>query len=240
MKPTELTARVHSFQSFGAVDGPGIRYVIFLQGCPYHCPYCHNPDTQPMEGGTEYTVGELADRVERYRSYFGAEGGVTVSGGEPLMQPAFLAAFFKECHARGISTCLDTAGRVPDDAVRAVLRHTDTVLCDIKDAVQDRCRALFGTDLLATKAFLDACDAAGCRVWIRHVVVPGMTDGDAHIRSITSLAKQVKNLDKIELLPFKKLCVTKYEKLGIPFPLADTPECDAETLARLRGIAAES
>ena len=227
---------VHSFQSLGAVDGPGLRYIIFLQGCPYRCPYCHNPDTQPLSGGTEYTVTALADRIERYKSYFGQDGGVTVSGGEPLLQAEFLAAFFEECHRRGINTCLDTAGMMPDDRIRAVLAHTDTVLCDIKTTDEDDCRRIFGTSLQTTKDFLTACEQAGCRIIIRHVVVPGMTDGEEHIRSLCAIASQYKTLEKIELLPFRRLCTEKYERLGIPFPMGDTPECDAETIARLRAV----
>lgn len=230
----EPTARVHSFQSLGAVDGPGVRYVVFLQGCPYHCPYCHNPDTQPYHGGTEYTVEQLADRVYRYRSYFGSEGGVTVSGGEPLLQKAFLASFFAECHNRGIRTCLDTAGMFPDQTVCAVLKHTDTVLCDIKYPDTQKCRELFGVDLSATKEFLRACADAGCRVWIRHVVVPGLTDTEEDIRAVESIVSAILKPEKIELLPFRKLCMEKYERLGIPFPYADVPETTKETIAQLQ------
>ena len=230
------TARVHSQQSLGAVDGPGLRYVVFLQGCPYHCPYCHNPDTQPLCGGDIYSVSELADRIERYKPYFGEQGGVTVSGGEPLLQRVFLVEFFKECHRRGISTCLDTAGLQPDERVRAVLAHTDTVLYDIKDSSNERCRDRFGIDFSIIRDFLSACDDAGCDIWVRHVVVPGMTDGKEHIRKIAALARTAKNLKKIELLPFRKLCSEKYAALGLPFPLADTPECDTELLSTLNDL----
>ncbi len=237
---TTPTLRVHSFQSLGAVDGPGLRYVIFLQGCPYRCPYCHNPDTKPFDGGntagTAYTVTDLCDRVERYKTYFGSVGGVTVSGGEPLVQRAALAEFFAECHRRGISTCLDTAGMVPDADVRAVLRHTDVVLCDIKHTTEEDCQTVFGTSLGTTKAFLSACAGAGCRVWVRHVVVPGMTDGEEHIRTLGKIARAYPNVEKIELLPFKKLCVEKYQKLGVPFALAETEECPKETIERLREL----
>ena len=229
-------ARVHSFQSLGAVDGPGVRYVIFLQGCPYRCPYCHNPDTKPSAGGTEYTVSDLCDRVCRYRTYFGAEGGVTVSGGEPLLQRKFLAPFFEECHRRGVNTCLDTAGMYPDEDVLAVLAHTDTVLCDIKHTDADLCREMFGTSHEATHAFLAACAAAGCRIRIRHVVVPGLTDGEEQIRALCGAVRTYATFEKIELLPFRKLCAEKYRKLGIPFPMAEVPECPPETVARLRSV----
>ncbi len=230
------TARVHSIQSLGAVDGPGVRCVIFLQGCPYHCLYCHNPDTQPRTGGTEYTVRELLARVSRFRPYFGAEGGVTVSGGEPLLQKEFLAAFFAACHDNGIGTCLDTAGTVPDDGVRAVLAHTDTVLCDIKHADCVIGRDLFGVDLDTTKAFLAACEDAGCRVWIRHVVVPNLTDSEDEIRAVAEIARCVKTLDRIELLPYRTLCTEKYDRLGIPFPLSGTPDCPTSLLAQCQAV----
>lgn len=231
---TYPTLRVHSFQSLGAVDGPGVRYVIFLQGCPYRCPYCHNPDTKSFGGGTVYTVTDLCSRVERYRTYFGDVGGVTVSGGEPLVQRAPLAEFFAECHRRGIRTCLDTAGMEPDEDVLAVLRHTDTVLCDIKHSTEDLCRTVFGTSLSSTRAFLSACEDAGCDIWVRHVVVPGMTDGEDHIRALAAIAADYPHVSKIELLPFKKLCVEKYRKLGLPFALADTPECTKAVIDRLQ------
>lgn len=230
------TAFVHSFQSLGAVDGPGIRFVIFLQGCPYHCPYCHNPDSRALSGGTEYTAAALADRVERYKPYFGSEGGVTVSGGEPLMQKEFLAVFFEECHRRGISTCLDTAGIRVDDGVRAVLRYTDWVLCDIKHPDEKVCREQFGVDLADTRAFLAACDSAGCHVRVRHVIVPGMTDSEETVRAVAGIAYSCRNLDRIELLPFKKLCVQKYKALGLPFVLENTPECPSETVAHLLDV----
>lgn len=233
-KQSPSTARVHSFQSLGAVDGPGLRYVIFLQGCPYRCPYCHNPDTQPLSGGTEYTVTALADRIERYKSYFGQDGGVTVSGGEPLLQAEVLADFFAECHRRGIHTCLDTAGIAPTAAVRAVLSHTDYVLCDIKHSDDAVCRDLFGVSLSAAKDFLSACEDAKCTVRIRHVVVPGLTDSEEHIKALCAIAAQYGNVEKIELLPFRRLCVEKYRKLGIPFPMSDTPECPQETLFHLQ------
>ncbi len=231
---TARTARVHSIQSLGAVDGPGVRCVVFLQGCPYHCPYCHNPDTQPREGGEVYTVDALVKRISRFRTYFGREGGVTVSGGEPLLQKEFLAAFFASCHENGIHTCLDTAGMLPDEGIRAVLSHTDTVLCDIKHPDRTTGRMLFGVDLDATQAFLRACAEAGSRVWIRHVVVPGLTDFEDNIRAVAAIAHTVKTLDRIELLPFRTLCVEKYKQLGIPFSLAGVPDCEKALIDHLK------
>lgn len=232
----EIKGRVHSFQSLGAVDGPGIRYVIFMQGCPYRCPYCHNPDTKAFSGGTEYTADELVARVSRYKTYFGDEGGVTVSGGEPLMQAQFIAELFEKMHKAGINTALDTAGVKVNDTVRRVLKHTDTVLCDIKFPTNGQYESYVGHSLDTVMEFLTECDKSGCNVIIRHVVVPGMTDSEGNVKEVARLAKTVKNLKKIELLPFKKLCVEKYRKLGIDFPLESTPECDEKTLKTLKSL----
>lgn len=233
---SELKGKIHSFQSLGAVDGPGIRYVVFMQGCPYRCPYCHNPDTKPYEGGEEYTASELVAKVSRYKSYFGSEGGVTVSGGEPLLQAEFVAELFEKMHQNGITTALDTAGVKPTEAVKRVLMHTDTVLCDIKFPTDAQYRDMIGQSLENVKEFLALCDEYGCDVIVRHVVVPGLTDGEESIKEVARLARSVKNLKKIELLPFKKLCTEKYERLGIPFPLENTPECAPETIKRLYEI----
>ena len=230
------TGKIHSFQSLGAVDGPGVRVVVFLQGCPYRCPYCHNPDTRPFFGGTEYTADEIVAKAQRYRTYFGEKGGVTVSGGEPLMQAEFVAELFEKLHANGINTALDTAGVKITDAVKRVLRSTDTVLCDIKFPSDEQYKAHSGTGIDTVLDFIDECNKTDADVVIRHVVVPGLTDYEDSIRQISEIAKRVRNLSKIELLPFKKLCVQKYDELGIEFPLSAVPECDAETISKLKTI----
>ena len=228
--------KVHSFQSFGAVDGPGIWFVVFLQGCPYSCPYCHNPDTRPISGGTEYTVDEIVAKAERYKTYFGKKGGVTVSGGAPRMQAEFVAELFEALHEKGITTALDTAGVKVTDTVRRVLSSTDTVLCDIKFPTDEQYKQHIGIGIDTVKEFIAECNKPDADVVIRHVVVPGMTDSEENIKAVASLASQVRNLTKIELLPFKKLCVQKYNDLGLEFPLADTPECDSTTIERLKKL----
>jgi len=228
--------KVHSFQSFGAVDGPGIRFIVFLQGCPYNCPYCHNPDTRPFSGGTEHTVDEIVAKAERYRTYFGEKGGVTVSGGEPLMQAEFVAELFEALHEKGITTALDTAGVKVTDAVRRVLKSTDTVLCDIKFPTDEQYKKHIGIGLDTVKEFIAECNKTDADVVIRHVVVPGMTDSEENIKAVVSIASAVKKLTKIELLPFRKLCEQKYKDLGLEFPLSNTPECDAETIERLKKL----
>lgn len=231
--------KIHSFQSLGAVDGPGIRYVVFMQGCPYRCPWCHNPDTQDTAGGESYTAEELVARIRRYKTYFTGGGGVTLSGGEPLLQQDFALDLFTRLHREGISTALDTAGRRPNEATRALLAETDTVLCDLKFCTDEDYRRHIGISLHDVLAFLSLCEEMGKDVVIRHVVVPGMTDDPEHVRRIAELARSVVSHPRIELLPFRKLCVEKYERLGIPFPVAHLPECSAETIERLTDMIAQ-
>lgn len=228
----EVCGLVHSLQSLGAVDGPGIRYVIFLQGCPYHCPYCHNPDTRPFSGGTRYTVGELMRLIRRYRPYFGKEGGVTVSGGEPLVQAGFVTELFRALRKEGISTALDTAGMPLTEEVRRVLVATDYVLCDIKTSDFTQYRTGFGMEAQTVERFLSAVRRAGCTLWVRHVVVPGLTDSPQEVRAVAQLAQNA-GATRLELLPFHRLSDEKYQRLGIPFPLADTPPCPPQTVSEL-------
>ena len=258
-----VTGRIHSFQSLGAVDGPGLRFVVFLQGCPMRCMYCHNPDTWLPEGGTEYTVDEVVSKILRYRTYFGKDGGVTVSGGEALLQAEFVTDLFRALKAEGINTCLDTSGvmHTGNDSMRdradfgspaesgnsdkpalsaddtriinALLSVTDLVICDIKFTTEKDYQAHTGGSLSSVLAFLSLTQTAKVPLWVRHVVVPGFTDSEDEVRAMVALAHRYDNLKRIELLPFRKLCVTKYEQLGIPFRCADIPECDEATIARL-------
>ena len=230
---SEIKGRIHSFQSLGAVDGPGIRYVIFMQGCPYRCPYCHNPDTRVFDAGIQMTAAEITEKVKRYRPYFGNLGGVTVSGGEPLMQCEFVSELFKMLHENGINTAIDTAGRKPDDKVLEVIQHTDTVLCDIKFPDEKMYAEMVGERLEDVKEFLSLCEKSGKQIIIRHVVVPGLTDSDESVRKVVRIAKSVCNPVKIELLPFRKLCVEKYRKCGLAFPLENTPECGEDVIKNL-------
>ncbi len=233
---SSVKGRVHSFQSLGAVDGPGLRFVVFMQGCPYFCPYCHNPDTKSYSGGTEYTADEIVEKAKRFKPYFGAKGGVTVSGGEPLVQAEFVAELFEKLHVAGINTALDTAGFALTDSVKKALRHTDTVLCDIKFSTEEQYKKYIGSSLKTTLDFIEECDRLSLNVYIRHVVVPGLTDSEESVRKIAELANTAENLQKIELLPFKKLCIEKYEKLGLEFALKDTPECEPKRINELNEI----
>lgn len=226
---------VHSIQTLGAVDGPGIRFCVFMQGCPLRCMYCHNPDTWE-KGGTPYTVAELADRIERYRTYFTGGGGVTVSGGEPLMQAEFVTALFSELKKRGIHTCLDTSGMYGGDreTVRRLLSVTDLVICDIKFTTEEEYRRKTGGSLKTVLEFIDMVDEAEAALMVRHVVVPGHTDDPEEVTEMSRLAHRSHTLTGIELLPFRKMCLTKYEELGIPFRCTDIPECSAEKLEELK------
>lgn len=231
-----MNGYVHSFQSMGALDGPGLRYVVFMQGCPLRCVYCHNPDTWDTSSGIEYTAREIVKRAARFKPYFGEGGGVTVSGGEPLFQDRFVAELFGLLHEIGINTALDTSGAVSGEYIKDVLKNTDLVICDIKFPTEGLYKKYCGASLNKTTQFLKLTEDMGVPLWVRHVVVPNLTDTEECIKQIAGIAKNFSNLKKTELLAFKKLCVPKYEKLNIPFPLENTPECGDETLEKLYKI----
>ncbi len=231
-----MTGNIHSIQSLGAVDGPGVRCVVFMQGCPLRCAYCHNPDTWSPEGGTPTTVDELARRVLRFRPYWKNGGGVTVSGGEPLLQADFVAEFFERLHQEGVHTALDTSGVVRLDAAERVLKNTDLVLCDIKFLTSEDYRRYCRADMANVEGFLSLTAEKNVPLWIRHVVVPGLTDAPEHLRRVKAKAQSYPNFEKLEFLPFHKLCMEKYERMGIEFPLKDVP---GMTDNRLKELLAE-
>ena len=228
-----MEGRISSVQSMGAVDGPGIRYVIFMQGCPLRCKYCHNPETWAMDGGDLRTAEDLCTTVQRYRTYFGENGGVTVSGGEPLMQPDFVAELFEQLHKVHIHTALDTSGAGDLQKAAEVLRHTDLVLCDLKFSTEEDYRENCGGSLAHTLQFLKLTAEMGIPVWIRHVVAPGLTDTPENLRAIQALCAQFSNIEKIEWLPFKNICISKYENLGIPFAMGDAPSLSQQHVESL-------
>lgn len=229
----ETPGYVHSFQSLGAVDGPGLRFVVFLQGCPLRCCYCHNPDTWQAGQGQRLLPSQVAARALRYRSYL-RHGGVTLTGGEPLWQPRFAAELFALLQAQGLHTALDTSGVGDLEAAAAVLRHTDLALVDVKFLTEEDYLRHTGGRLCQVRAFLDLCLRQNVPVWVRHVVVPGLTDGQDHLRRLLAFLAPYSNLQKIELLPFRKLCLEKYDALGIPFPLREVPEMDQAGVDALR------
>lgn len=231
-----MIGRVHSLQSLGTVDGPGVRCVVFLQGCPLRCAYCHNPDTWEAAGGEPTAADELFERVSRYRRYFGADGGVTVSGGEPLLQAAFVTELFRLCRGAGIHTVLDTAGSLWSADAAALLDVTDMVLLDYKHTDAAAYRALTGGELAQTDRFLAELERRGIPTRLRLVIVPGVTDGEENLRRLRALRDTCACVQEIELLPFRKLCASKYEALGIPFPFADRSEPTDEHMQHLRRL----
>ena len=228
-----VTGYVHSFQSLGTTDGPGVRCVVFMQGCPLRCIYCHNPDTWDFSGGTAYTPSELVDRILRYQTYIKASGGVTISGGEPLSQHGFVAEVFALLRSHGIHTALDTSGIGSLEGAREVLQHTDLVLCDIKFTNEQAYKQHCGGNYRDVQAFLDLTQEYHIPLWVRHVVVPDLNDTVENIQEIQKIAQRYSTLEKLEFLPFRKFCVSKYEALDIPFPLADREEMSLHQLDKL-------
>ena len=231
-----MTGRVHSLESFGSVDGPGIRFVVFLQGCPLRCAYCHNPDAWAMNAGTEMEAEELFRKIRRYKTYFGETGGVTVSGGEALMQPEFVTELFRLCHADGINTCLDTSGCVLDERVMALLDETDTVLLDIKMTTEEDYREYTGGSLRQTMDFLRELHRRKIPTWIRQVIVEGFNDTEENVARLNELIAPYDNITRVELLPFHTMCRPKYEKLGIEFRFGTYPDTRSATVERLQKL----
>lgn len=232
--------RIHSLESMGTVDGPGIRFVVFTQGCPMRCAYCHNPDTWAINAGTMVPVEHIVELFENNRQFY-ERGGITVSGGEPLLQPEFLAALFREMHARPrgrVHTCLDSCGYAytPDKPERfaAVLDETDLVLLDIKHADPVAHRELTGRDPERIIAFGDELARRGISVVIRHVVVPGYTDSEEECERLGRLIAPWHNVIGLEMLPYHTMGVAKYEQLGIPYRLEGVEPMDKARIPALR------
>ncbi len=227
-----MKGRIHSFESMACADGPGVRSAIFLQGCPLRCAYCHNPDTWEPMGGEEYTAEELIAKVLPYRPYFGEKGGITLSGGEPLLQAEFTIELLKKAKEAGLNTALDTSASAGEPYWEQILRYTDLALVDIKFTTEELYKKYCGGSLERVLRFCRKAEEMGVPLWIRHVVVPGLTDEDTE--ALLSIARPFSNIQRIELLPFRTLCKTKYRQLELPFPLEETPDCDQETINKLQ------
>lgn len=231
-----IKGKIHSVESMGLVDGPGIRVVVFMQGCTLRCLYCHNPDTWTLDGNKDaldFTPEELVNKISRFRSYFEKSGGgVTFSGGDPLKQPEFLKETLKLCKEAGIHTTLDTSG-VGFGDYEEILKYTDLVLYDVKHLTREGYKDMTGIEIDETQKFLEACKKMGTKMWIRQVVVPGKTDSEEYIRELGKFIKTLNNVEKVELLPYHLLGVNKYETLGIKYRLEGLEAMDKEACKAL-------
>lgn len=223
-----VRGKIHSIETMGLVDGHGIRVVVFFQGCALRCKFCHNPDTWTTDGGKEYTPEDLVKKIERFKTYFASSGGgVTFSGGEPLRQPEFLLKVLKLCKQKGINTCIDTAGYGFGD-YNEILEYTDLVLFDIKHFTKEGYKNITLMEIDESLKFLEAMKENHTKMWIRHVVVPGLTDDEEHLRKLKEFVDRIPNVEKVELLPYHMLGVNKYESLGIKYPLEGVKAMDKE------------
>lgn len=231
-----MTGKIHSIQSLAATDGPGVRFAVFLQGCPLRCGCCHNPDTWDLDGGVEYAPQEILQKATRCREYFGKNGGITVSGGEPLLQPDFVRELFSLCRAEGIDVCLDTSGCILNEKVLALLEETDRVLLDVKYVKDSLYREYVGCGLDAPLRFLSVLEERKIPTTLRQVVIPSLNDDAESALALRELARKHRCVEKTELLPFRKLCQVKYDAMGIPFRFARFPEPTPEKMAELSQI----
>ncbi|MDD3363108.1 MAG: pyruvate formate-lyase-activating protein [Hespellia sp.] len=219
------TGYIHSLESFGAADGPGVRYVIFTTGCPMRCQFCHNPDTWKMDKGTPYEVDELLKKALKYKPYWGAEGGITVSGGEPLMQIDFVTELFQKAKAKGVHTTLDTSGNLFTkeepffSKFTKLMEYTDLVMLDIKQIDDEQHKILTGfsnKNILEMATYLSD---TGKAMWIRHVLVPGGSDNDAYLKRLRAFIDTLKTVTRVDVLPYHTLGTFKWEELGLEYPL---------------------
>ena len=239
-----LKGRIHSFETFGSVDGPGVRFIVFLSGCRFRCRYCHNPDTWARPAALEMTADEVLAKALRYREYWGEEGGITVSGGEPLLQLEFLTELFEKAKAAGVGTCLDTAAgpftrEEPwHGAFLRLMASTDLVLLDLKHLDAAAHRDLTGADNAAVLACARELADLGAPVWIRHVLVPGVTDAPDHLRRLGDFIRTLPNVRRTEVLPYHSLGVAKWRALGLDYSLGDVkPPSSAACAAAARLLA---
>lgn len=233
---------IHSTESFGSVDGPGVRFIVFMQGCNMRCKYCHNPDTWDKNGGREVTADEVIKTALRYRTYWGKKGGITISGGEPLLQLEFVTELCKKCREQGISTVIDTAGKPFTreepffSKFNELLNYTDLIMLDLKHIDSNDHKALTGfgnENILDLAQYLSEKNVP---VWIRHVLVPGINDDDFSLNKLHKFIKTLKNVQRVEILPYHNLGEFKYEDLGIKYPLAGLRSPSKESIANAQRL----
>ncbi len=239
---SDMKGRVHSFESFALVDGPGVRFCVFLQGCNMRCKYCHNPETWTCNAGEEWTPEDLFKKVYRYKNYWGQDGGITVSGGEALLQMEFVTEFFKLAKEKGVHTTIDTSGNPfsmkPDylEKFDKLMEVTDLFLLDIKEMDEERHKALTGhtnKNILELARYLSD---HGKEMWIRHVLVPGLTDDEAGLVALKGFIDELKTVSRVEILPYHTLGLFKWENLGIDYPLDGVKTPTDEEVKRAEGI----
>ena len=221
----KITGNINSFETMGLVDGPGVRFVVFMQGCPLRCAYCHNPEMwNAKEAKIQMTPEELLKKVLRYKVYFKNDGGVTVSGGEPLLQAKFVEEFFKLCKQNNIHTCLDTSGF--GENYETLLDYCDLVILDVKELDANKYEKLVGKKIEKFKKFLQICQEKGKKMWLRQVIVPNYNDTKESVLKLKEFAKDLTNIEKLELLPYHDMAKNKYKKLGLEYRLKDVPPMD--------------
>ena len=227
-----MVGKINSIESMGLVDGPGVRYVVFMQGCPLRCIFCHNPETWNINNYNEtYTPKDLVDKILRYKPYFKNGGGVTFSGGEPLMQKEFLLECLKLLKKENVHTAIDTAGTITN--CEEILKYTDLVLFDIKALDDKNYNKITSGNINNSLKFLELCQKMDKKLWIRQVIIPGINDNIKCINRLIDFIKPLKNVEKVELLPYHTLGVHKYEKLGIKYSLNGVPAMDKEKCKKL-------
>ncbi|HHV29902.1 pyruvate formate-lyase-activating protein [Acetivibrio mesophilus] len=232
-----LKGRIHSFESFGTLDGPGIRFVVFMQGCPLRCIYCHNRDTWDANAGSEYTPQEIIDEMKKYINYIKfSGGGITITGGEPILQAEFVTEVFKLAKGMGVHTTLDTNGFADIEKIEELIKYTDLVLLDIKHAQEDKHKIITGVSNEKTKRFALYLSEQGVPIWIRYVLVPGYTDDEDDLKMAAAFIKQLRTVEKIEVLPYHSMGAYKWEKLGQKYELEGLKEPNAKDVERAKQI----
>lgn len=231
-------AKVHSIESFGTVDGPGIRFVLFLQGCHLQCKYCHNRDTWDINSGEYRTLDDILEKIRRYKNYMILSGGgVTVTGGEPLLQVKFLIELFKKLKTEGIHTCIDTSGIVAiTEDIKEVLKYTDLVLLDIKHIDDEKCKKLVGVSNKRELEFAQYLSENNIKIWIRQVLVPGYTDDEQDLLKLKKFIKSLKTVEKVQILPYHNMGKYKWEKLGVKYELENVRQANQEDVDRAKKI----
>ncbi len=238
-----MIGHIHSIESFGTVDGPGIRLVVFFKGCPMRCLYCHNPDTWEMKNGTDMTVEEILAEYEKGSGFY-KNGGITATGGEPLMQMEFLTELFTKAQAKGIHTCLDTSGVMfSRDRIKEFEELTDVcdlVMLDIKHIDDEKHKELTAHSNKNILDYLNFLAERRVEVWLRHVIVPGITLDDKYLAELGKYMGKYRNIKALDVLPYHSMAKPKYKELGMEYPLGDTPEATKEDAVRARSIIIEN